>query len=409
MRYLIIGASAAGISAADTLRKIDKQSEIIMVSEDKAVYSRCMLHHYVSKHRTLEKLSFVEEDFFSKRNIQWISGVRVIGVSPQSKVVKLSNGNEISYDKLLIATGASATIPPITNLREGKNVSTLRDIDDAYKISELASTGKKAVVVGAGLVGIDAVVGLHERGIHVSVMEMADRILPLQLDKEAAGAYEKAMKSKNIDIYTNVSVVSVDLDQNSNITSVNLKDGRKIPCDFVVVAAGVRANVEFLEGSGIELNRGVVVNEKLETSHKDIYAAGDVCGTGIWPIATKQGRYAAYNMSSKEEKTFDDYFAFKNTLNFFGIKTVSIGNIIEEENDSVEIIKNSKVYKKIVHKDGIIKGILFQNDIDYCGTWTEIIKNKTNVSGLGKSLFDITYGDFFSINEKGAYGRIYIE
>lgn len=406
MRYLIIGASAAGISAADTLRKLDNQSEIIMVSEDKAVYSRCMLHHYVSKHRTLEKLSFVDEDFFDSRAIQWINGVKVIEVLPDNNLVKLSNGCEVVYDKLLIATGASATIPPITNLREGQNVSTLRDINDAYKISGFAEKSKRAVVIGAGLVGIDAVVGLQERGIHVSVMEMADRILPLQLDKEAASAYEKAMQDRNIDIYTSVSVVSVDLDENSNVISVNLKDGRKIPCDFVVVAAGVRANVEFLEGSGIEVNRGVVVNEKLETSRKDIYAAGDVCGTGIWPIATKQGRYAAYNMSSKEEKTFDDYFAFKNTLNFFGIKTVSIGNAIEEESNSVEIIRNSKVYKKIVHKDGVIKGILFQNDIEYCGIWTEIIKNKTNVSGLEKDLFDITYGDFFSINEKGAYGRI---
>lgn len=403
MKYVIIGASAAAISAVENLRALDSEGEIIMVSEDSNVYSRCMLHHYVSNHRNLEGLSFINEDFFEKNNVNWVKGKKVIKVVPENKVIILNDGKEISYDKLLIASGASATVPPITNLREGKNVNTLRDISDAVSINEFASNYKNAAVIGAGLVGMDAVVGLQERGVHVSVMEMGNRILPLQLDKDAAKTYEDVMKEKNIDIYTNVKVVSVNLDENSNVTGINLEDGRCIPCDFVVVAAGVRANVEFLEGSGIEVNRGVVINEKLETSQKDIYAAGDVCGTGIWPIAVKQARYAAYNMVGKEERVFDDYFAFKNTLNFFGIKTVSIGNVQENDHVNVDIIKNKKIYKKILHKDGIVHGILFQGDISYCGVWTEVIKRKLNISDINKDIFDINYGDFFAIDEKGKF------
>ena len=403
MKYVIIGASAAAISAVENLRALDSEGEIIMVSEDSNVYSRCMLHHYVSNRRNLEGLSFINEDFFEKNNVNWIKGKKVVKVVPENKVIILNDGQEICYDKLLIASGASATVPPITNLREGKNVNTLRDINDAVSINEFASKCKNAAVIGAGLVGMDAVVGLQERGVHVSVMEMGDRILPLQLDKDAAKAYEDVMKEKNIDIYTNVKVVSVNLDENSNATGINLEDGRCIPCDFVVVAAGVRANVEFLEGSGIEVNRGVVINEKLETSQKDIYAAGDVCGTGIWPIAVKQARYAAYNMVGKEERVFDDYFAFKNTLNFFGIKTVSIGNVQENDDVNVDIIKNKKIYKKILHKDGIVQGILFQGDISYCGVWTEVIKRKLNISDINKDIFDINYGDFFGIDEKGKF------
>lgn len=404
MKYVIIGASAAGISGAETLRRLDDKCEITLVSEDKFVYSRCMLHHYVSNHRNLEQLSFIDKDFFGNNRVNWIKGRAVKSVKSNEKIIILDNGETINYDKLLIATGARATIPPIENLREGKNVHTLRDLNDILSLDELAKKCKNAVVIGAGLVGLDAVSALIERGINVSVMEMSDRILPLQLDKEAATVYESALKERNVEIYTNVKVVSTSLDNNNNVVSVNLEDGRKIPCEFVIVAAGVRANTEFLEGSGIKVDRGIVIDEKLRTNMEDIYAAGDVCGTGIWPIAAKQGRYAAYNIIGKEEKLFNDYFQFKNTLNFFGIKTVSIGNINDEEDMDVDIYKNHDIYKKIIHKDGIVKGILFQGDIDYCGVWTQIIKNEINISKItNKPIFNITYGDFFQIDEKGKF------
>lgn len=404
MRYVVIGASAAGISAVETLRRLDKDCEIILISEDKDVYSRCMLHHYISHHRTLEEISFIDKDFFEKNNINWLKGKVVKSVNPNKKAVLLEGDEIINYDKLLIATGARATIPPIENLREGKNVHTLRDMNDMIALDELASKYKKAVVIGAGLVGLDGISALIDRGIKVSVMEMSERILPLQLDNEAAKAYEEELKARGVNIFTNVKVVSTTLDENKKVIAVNLEDGRSIDCEFVIVAAGVRANVEFLEGSSIEIGKGIIIDEKLKTSVEDIYAAGDVCGTGIWPIATKQGRYAAYNMIGKEEKIFDDYFQFKNTLNFFGIKTVSIGEVNNLENSEVAIYKDNKIYKKIVHKDGIVKGILFQGNIDYCGVWTEIIKNKINIKSItNKSLFDINYGDFFQIDEKGKF------
>lgn len=405
MKHVIIGASATGISAAETLRRLDENCEIVMISEDKYIYSRCMLHHYISHHRTLEELSFVDKDFFEKNRVNWIKGKSAKSINPDKKVVLLEDGEEVTYDKLLIATGARATIPPIENLREGTNVHTLRDLKDILSLDELAGKYKNAVVIGAGLVGLDAISALVERNVNVSVMEMSDRILPLQLDKEAANVYEEELKKRNVSIFTNVKVVSTTLGDDNKVISVNLEDGRQIPCDFVVVAAGVRANTEFLEGSGVKVERGIVIDENLRTNIANIYAAGDVCGTGIWPIAVKQGRYAAYNMVGKEEKKFNDYFQFKNTLNFFGIKTVSIGDINDNNEEvDVDIYRNKNLYKKIVHKDGIVKGVLFQGNIDYCGVWTQIIKNKIDISSIdNKSIFDINYGDFFKIDEKGKF------
>lgn len=403
MKHVIIGASAAGITAAETLRRLDGNCEIVLISEDREVYSRCMLHHYISGHRTLEEISFIEKDFFEKNDISWLKGRKVVAVNSEKKEIILDDEIVINFDKLLIATGARATIPPIEHLREGKNVHTLRDLNDILALDELCKRYKNAVVIGAGLVGLDAVTALVERKINVSVMEMSDRILPLQLDKKAAESYEKVLREKSVNILTNVKVVSTSLDDKNNVISVNLEDGRKIPCDFVVVAAGVRANIEFLENSGIEVERAIVIDEKLRTSKKDIYAAGDVCGTGIWPIAAKQARYAAYNMVGKEEKIFNDYFQFKNTLNFFGIKTVSIGDINNTEDCDVDIYENRDVYKKVVIKNGIVKGILFQGDIDYCGIWTQLIKNNIDISKINKNIFDISYGDFFQIDEKGKF------
>lgn len=404
MRYVIIGASAAGINAAKTLRELDKISEIVIISKDTDVYSRCMLHHVISGSRNLEKIDFVDKDFFAKNNIKWVKGVEVKDINTSKNEILLGDNTLEKYDKLLIATGASSFIPPVKNLREAKGVYSLRNYEDVLNIEDGIKNSKNAVILGAGLVGIDAAVALMERGIRVSIVEMADRILPLQLDKKAATKYERLFKNKAVDIYTKVKLEEVILKEGGFVDKVRLSDGTLIKCDMIIVAAGVRPNVDFIKDGYIVIDKGIVVDKFCKTSAKDVYAAGDVTFTApIWPIAVKQGIAAAYNMCGKE-KAFDDTFALRNSMNFLGLQTVSLG-IVDAPDDSysVEIIETKDIYKKIIYKDGIVYGAILVGDISYCGVLHQLIKNKINISNINKSIFKIDYSDFFSVKEDGQY------
>ncbi|WP_138207948.1 NAD(P)/FAD-dependent oxidoreductase [Haloimpatiens lingqiaonensis] len=404
MKYVIIGASAAALSAAKTLRELDKYSQIVMLSKDQNIYSRCLLHHYIGGERSLEELSFVEEDFMERYNIRWIKGINVRNIDIKNKCVELQGWYKEFYDKLLIASGSYAAIPPIKNLKEGNEVYTLRDIEDAKVIKEQSKDVKKALVIGAGLVGIDATMGLIENGVKVELVEMGERILPLQLDKRAAKTYEDLLRSHNVRISTGIGVAEAILNRAGNVKGAKLTNGEEIECDIIVVAAGVRPNVSFINDEEIKIDRGIVVNNRCETTVKDIYAAGDVTFTApIWPIAVKQGKVAACNMAGREEN-LEDKFGLKNSMNFFNVPTVSLGMVEPEDSSyTVEIVDKNNLYKKIIHKDGIIYGAIFQGDISYCGVFTELIKNKINISSLKKDLFEISFSDFFHIKENGEF------
>jgi NAD(P)H-nitrite reductase len=404
MKYVIIGASAAGINAAKTLRELDSSNEIVIISKDNNVYSRCMLHHVISGNRDLEKIAFEDKDFFSKYNIRWVKGIEVIDISTDKKEVILENDKIEKYDKLLIATGASSFIPPVKNLREAKGVYSLRNYDDVLNIEEGIKKSKKAVILGAGLVGIDAAIGLMERGVKLSIVEMANRILPLQLDQKGADRYQKLFRTKDIDIYTSVRLEEVILKEGGFVDKVKLSDGTLLECDMIVVAAGVRPNVGFIKDEHIKIDKGIVIDKNCRTTLTDVYAAGDVTFTApIWPIAVKQGIAAAYNMYGKE-KLFDDTFALRNSMNFLGLESVSLG-VVEAPYSryTIDIIETKDVYKKIIHKDGIVYGAILIGDIDYCGVLHQLIKYKINISNINKNIFKIDYSDFFSIKQDGQY------
>jgi NAD(P)H-nitrite reductase large subunit len=404
MKFVIIGASAAGISAAKTLRAKDSGCEITVITKDKEVYSRCMLHLVISGERNTEAISFINKDFFEENCIKLINNVRVIGVKETEKTILLDDGVKVTYDKLLIASGASATIPPVKNLIWAENASCLRNIEDAVSISEKCGEGDNVVIIGGGLVGIDAAIGLIHKGVKVHLIEMADRILPLQLDGKAASNYSALFSQKSVEIITNASISEVTLDKNKTAENVILSTGKIIPCNYIIVAAGVRPNVNFLTDSSVKLERGIVIDSHCETTVKDIFAAGDVTALApIWPVAIKQGKTAALNMLGIETDHTDN-FAFRNSMNFFGLETVSVG-IIQAPDQSFEtdIFETASVYKKIIHKDGIIYGAILQGDISYCGVLTHLIKNKINISAINSNIFNLSFADFYSTKENGEY------
>lgn len=405
MRYVVIGSSASGINGAKTLREFDQDAEIILISKDEYVYSRCILHHYISGIRDIKALNFSGEDYFEKYNIKWINGVEVIKLDDKEQIIELSNKQSIKYDKVLIASGASPFIPPIENLREANNVIGLRNLDDAKEIKEAIGHIKNVVVLGAGLVGIDAVAGLVDYGLNITVVEMADRILAMQLDHYAASKYEKLFNKKGVNFKLGVKAEKLIIDDENNPKELIINTGEGIPCELVIVATGVRSNIGFLKDSKVETNKfGLIFDAKGQTNVENVYGAGDVSGENpIWPTAVKEGIIAASNMAGKE-LIMTDFFGSKNTMNYLGLATISLGEVIlPDETYIEEIEKDENNYKKIIHKDGKIYGAIIQGDLAYGGILTQLIRAKIDVSRVKKTIFNIDYSDFFNIKENLEY------
>ena len=403
MEYVILGAGAAGITAAKTIRKADREGKITVISTDTQVHSRCMLHKYLSHERDAAGISFIDPDFFEKNQITWLPGKTVNRLDTQGKKVYTDQGDEISYDRLLIATGAESFIPPVGNLREAENVFGLRHLRDAQAIDELAKDAENIVIIGSGLVGLDAAYGLMETGKKVSIVEMADQILPVQLDKTAAFEYQKRFEKAGAVFYLGRKAADTVMGEDKTIREIILDNGEKLPCDLIIVAAGVRCAVAGMEGEGIVIDRGIKVDDYLQTGAESVYAAGDVTGlSGIWPNAQKQGETAALNMCGSHVE-YTDRYAIKNTINFFGLVSMCVGVILPQEGDVVIAREDSRNYKRVVLRDGKAVGVLLQGDISHGGIWQYLIKNQIDLAGIKKDIFDLNFGDFYGIKDNGEY------
>lgn len=399
MKHVIIGASAAGLNAAKTIRELKPQDEIVVISIDTKVHSRCMLHKFLSGERTVESLDFMPENFFAANNITWMSGRKVEKVDTKANALTLDDKSVVNYDKLLIATGASFVIPPIGALKTASNVYGFRDLCDAELLDKVAKKGATCVAVGSGLVGLDAAHALCERGVKCSIVEMENRISPLQLDETAAKPYQALFEKAGCTFYLSEKAAGTK-EENGKITALQLASGKELPCDFVLVSAGVRPNIAFLEGSGIETERAIKVDECLRTNIENVWAAGDVAGiTGVWPNAVHQGKTAAQNMCGNKTP-YEDRYGMKNTMNFYGLTTLSLGSNRPVEGEEVLVKESATSYKKLIIRDGKIGYVLMQGDISNTGFWQEIVKRQIPVSGIKKSLFDLSYADFFNVEEK---------
>ncbi|MBT9775498.1 NAD(P)/FAD-dependent oxidoreductase [Clostridium sp. MCC353] len=406
MIYVILGAGAAGITAAETIRQNDKDSAIVMISTDEYVHSRCMLHKYISGERDEKALDFAPEDFFETRNIYWIKGKKAEQIDTENRNVILEDQTKIHYDKLLIATGADSFIPPVGDFRTAGNVFGLRNLSDAQAIKAMGEQAENILVIGAGLVGLDAAYGFLEKKRRVTVVEMADRILPLQLDACAGKEYQRLFEQAGCRFLLGRKAVRTVSDENGKINTVVLDDDTEVPCDLIIVAAGVRPAIACIKGSRIAGERSIEVNEYMQTSVPDIYAAGDVTGlAGIWPNAMKQGAAAGSSMCGIKQQYIDRY-CMKNTINFFGLTTLSLGRGAAEEGDEVLVREDSKSYKKAIIRDGKLDSILLQGDISYSGIYQYLIKNQIELGDKKERIFELSFADYFGTLPDGQYDYV---
>lgn len=313
MRYVIIGGSVAGISAAKAVRENDPAADIVVISGEKSKpYYRPMIPLVVEGKKSEVDIAY-PEDPLTTINARTVFG-SAQEVNTRSKEVLLASGERISYDKLLLATGGAPFIPTIDGLK-GEGVFVLRTVDDAVRIRDAAGRARSAVVIGGGLVGIKAATALRFREaaggtpLEVTVVEMLPQILNQRLDTKGAEMVRNALVAQGIAIMTRESVKGIARDKQSKIV-VNLTSGRAITTDMIVVAAGVKPNIACLKGTGINTSRGVLVNELLQTNVADVFAAGDVVEgrellsgervvSGLWGNAREMGRVAGMNMAGK--------------------------------------------------------------------------------------------------------------
>ena len=266
-RFVIIGAGAAGITAAQTLRDFRPEDVITVISTDERVHSRCMLHKYLGHERDIPGINFVAPDFFEKNNIYHIPCQTVTKIDTQAKTVYYGGeGYSVPYDKLLLATGSAYFVPPIPHFREAPNVFGFRDLSDALKIDDAFARGKRVFIVGSGLVGLDAASALCRRGGAVTIAEMAPRVMPLQTDDYAAGVYQRVFEDHGCRFLLGIGASDAAVDGEGNITEVILSDGQRVPCDFIIMAAGVRPRIQLALDSGIKAERAIEVDDHLRTS-----------------------------------------------------------------------------------------------------------------------------------------------
>ncbi|MEW6623976.1 MAG: FAD-dependent oxidoreductase [Bacillota bacterium] len=410
MRYVLIGNSAAGVWAAQILRSLDKESEIIMIAQEAVpAYSRCLLPEYLAGLKKKEDLYIRSHDFYKNNNIQTLFGQRVDTVDAYKKEVILQDNNRIAYDKLLIATGASSFFPPVPGL-EGNGVFGLRNLEDAQNILDACRNARRIVVVGGGFVGLEAAYALYKRGHEVTVVEKLSQILPQQFDEKAAQILQADMQAEGIRFILGQGikeVVSPGLwsrlfgDKGKGVI---LEDGQRLKAEVIIVAAGIRANTDLVKDTGMKITRGIPVNDYMETSIPDIYAAGDVAETRdivtgevgltpIWPNAAAQGQIAAYNMAG-QKKAYGGLIGMQNAVEFREVPAIALG-ITRPSGDAYQVLSDyvpqKNYYKKLVVQDNKLVGMILVGDINQAGFYGAFIKSKKDISPY---LQDIMRKDF---------------
>ncbi len=399
MRYVIIGNSVASVGCIEGIRKIDSTGEIIVISsEPYHVYSRPLISYWLAK--KIEDISYRPRDYYERYNIRPILGKRVTRVDFDSKKVILETDEEIEYDKLLIATGGKPFIPNIPGA-DKQNVFTFIRFDDVKKIDRAIFDGARVVVVGAGLSGLKAVEALLIRRCNVTVVELAGRILGSILDDEGAKIVQDVFEEKGIRFYLEDSVREIL--GNSSVKEVILKSSERLPADILIFAIGVVPNVDIFRGTALKINRGILVNDRMETSIPDVYSAGDVAEAldmmnnenkviPIFPNAYMQGEVAGLNMAGRE-KIYSGSFPM-NSIGFFDIHIMSAGLV--NPNPDVETLRRldmkKKIYRKIYIRDGKILGFMFINSIDRTGMILDLMKNGIDVSSFKDRLLSDNFG-----------------
>ncbi len=377
MNYVIIGNSAAAIGCVEGIRSLDTAGEITVISkEPHHTYSRPLISYYLQGKTDLEKMKYRPDDFYIKNRVNLLAGCEAVKIDGVKKKVLLSNKKSVMYDKLLFAAGSSPFIPPIKGLDTLNRVFTFMSRSDAQALEAAINKSSRVLIVGAGLIGLKCAEGILNRVTEVTVVDVADRILPNVLDIASAEMVQSFLETKGIRFVLSAAVSAFDR------TCAELSNGQRIVFDEVVIAAGVRPNTSLLCALGCDAQRGVATDERLATEYPDIYAAGDCTLSrdmssgdskvlALLPNAYMQGETAGINMAGGS-KTYDNPIPM-NSTKLFGLPIVTAGSYIGES----YTVTGENQYKKLFTKNNLFKGFILVGSIERAGIYTSLITDST--------------------------------
>lgn len=404
-KYLIMGNSAAAVGAIEAIRKTDREGPITVVSDEPYVaYSRPLISYLLGGLVDESRMPLRDEDFYARNGVEALLGVEATAVRPATKEVEVEDGSRLGYERLLVACGGVPIRPPfMEDAVEG--VFNFTTWDDARAIAAYIEREgvTRAVVLGGGLIGLKATEALIERRIRTTVVELADRVLSLTFDKKASQLVEQALRTAGCELITGNTVFD-PRQRNGKISGVVLREGGTVDCELLIVAIGVRPNLEPVREAGLNLDRGIVVDRQMRTSMEDIYAAGDVTQAydllsaeqrtiAIWPNAMLQGRVAGANMAGTEAH-YDGGLAM-NAVEIAGVPTISVG-VTDPTGQDYEVMtradEQNGTYKKVVIKDDTVVGSIFVGDISRAGIITGLIRDRANVALFKDKLLRDDFG-----------------
>ncbi len=408
MRHVIIGNSAAAIGCVEGIRHHDQESAITIVADEPHhTYSRPLISYLLGGLVDESRMSYRPADFYESNRVETMLGVEVTEVDPQRRVVSLAGGGTLPYDRLLIATGGKPFVPPVAG-SDLQGVFTFGTWDDARRIGRYIDEVhvKSALVIGAGLIGLKTIEALLARGVRVTVVELADRVLSTIFDPTASRLAEIILRREGVEIKTKTTVTEI-IGRGGRVDHALLNDGERLDTDMVIFAIGVRPNTSMIPaGAGIRVERGIRVDEHMRTTAPDVYAAGDCVEAydklvdayrqiAIWPLAYRQGHVAGANMAGVE-RTYEGGFPM-NSISVCDVPTISVGlTDPPQDGERYEIIddydRESLVYKKLVLRGHRLVGAVFMNEIDRAGIYTGLIRDQADVSQFKNHLLSGSFG-----------------
>ena len=379
MEYVIIGNSTAGIAAAESIRKLDQAGSITILSDEAfPTYGRPLISYYLLGKTDAAHMNYRPADFYRKNNILTMFSVRAEHIDTAKKQVLLQGGKKVKYDKLLVATGSRPFVPPMEGLDKNEYF-TFMTYADALALEKQLAPEKKVLIVGAGLIGLKCLEGIADRVGKVTVVDMAPHILPSILDDYGASIIQKLLEKHGAEFYLSDSVASFEKGV------AHLKSGATVPFDILVVAAGVRPNVELVKEAGGKVGRGILTDDRQETSLKDVYAAGDctesydiTCGQSrilaLLPNAQFQGSCAGTNMAGGEAH-FTNAVPM-NAIGFFGSNVLTAGSYFGDTYEE----KEGETYKKLFFDGDKLNGFILIDLPERAGIYTSLLRNQTSLS-----------------------------
>jgi nitrite reductase (NADH) large subunit len=385
MHVVIVGLGVAGFTAARAIRETNPETTVsIYTDEDHLYYPRPRLYEVLSGEVNPRDIYTFPQQWYENRGIEVCMSEKARSINIANKEILLENDRAINYDELLLANGARPFIPPVKGV-EKTGVFTLRTIKDALTIKEYAKKTKKATVVGGGLLGLEFAASLRKLGQEVEVVELFPRLLPMQLDQDGAAILKNRIEALGITITLGVKTTEV-LGREA-FSGIALDNGKELSADFALFCAGIRSNLNLAANAEIKVNKGVIVDQYLQTSANDVYAAGDVAESegkvyGIIPAAEEQARIAAMNMLEKDKRIYKGTIP-SNTLKIVGMNLTSMG-IVNPETSKYEEIKRINqeegIYKKIVLDQGKIVGAIILGDMRMAAAVRRLMDLGTDIS-----------------------------